>query len=109
MRMLTALIVAAAAIALAGCPNPNDIGVQTTGTLVVTTVDASTGQPISGVLVSAGSNYTCTTGTNGVCTPTLTLPVGQWTVQARAAGLQGSANVTITANTQSTVTIQMSP
>jgi hypothetical protein len=109
MRLLTALIAAAAAVALAGCPNPNAIGVQTTGTLVVTTVDGSSGQPVSGVLVSAGSNYTCTTGTNGVCTSVLTLPVGQWTVVAHAPGLSGTANVTITANTQSTTTIQMNP
>ena len=109
MRLLTALVVAAAAVALAGCPNPNNIGVQTTGTLLVTTVDGTTGAPIPNVLVSAGSNYTCYTGSNGVCTQPLTLPVGQWPIQANTAGLHGTANVTITANTQSTVTIQMNP
>jgi hypothetical protein len=109
MRLLTALTLAAATVALAGCPNPNAIGVQTTGTLAVTTVDASSGQPLANVLVNAGANYTCSTGANGMCAQPLTLPVGQWTVVAHVAGLQGSANVTITANTPSTVTIQMSP
>lgn len=109
MRMLSALGAAVAALALAGCPNPNDIGVQTTGTLLVTTVDGSTGQPVGGALVNAGSNYTCTTGPNGVCTNVLTLPIGQWTVVAHSAGLSGTASVTITANNQSTVTVQMNP
>ena len=109
MRLLTALVLAAATLALTGCPNPNNIGVQDTGTLVVTTVDGTTGQPIANVLVNAGANYTCSTGPNGVCTTVLTLPVGQWPVVAHVAGLQGSANVTITKDVQSTVTIQMNP
>jgi hypothetical protein len=109
MRMLAPLAVAFAALALYGCPNPNAIGVQNTGTLLVTTVDGSTGQPVANVLVSAGSNYTCRTGANGVCSTVLTLPVGQWTVVASVAGLQGIANVTIATNAQATVTIQMNP
>jgi len=109
MRVLTALAASAAAVALAGCPNPNAIGVQTTGTLVVTTVHGSTGQPVANVLVSAGSIYTCTTLASGVCDKLLTLPVGQWTIQANGAGLRGTATVTIQQNVQSTVTIQMNP
>jgi hypothetical protein len=107
MRLLYALAATAAALALTGCPNPNAIGVQTTGTLLVTTVDGGTGQPIAGVLVNAGSNYTCQTASNGTCT--LTLPVGQWPVVAHTAGLSGTADATVAANTQATVTIQMNP
>jgi len=108
MRLLGGLVVAVAALALAGCPNPNDIGVQIYGTIFVKTVDATSGQPVVGALVNAGSNNTCSTGADGTCT-LLKVPVGKWTVSAATAGLRGSADVSVTENTQTSVTIQMSP
>ncbi|HXW77121.1 MAG TPA: carboxypeptidase-like regulatory domain-containing protein [Candidatus Eremiobacteraceae bacterium] len=109
MRLLTAAIISAATLLLAGCPNPNAIGVQTTGTVQVTTVDQN-GNPVSGARVSAGSNYTCNTGANGICTSVLTLPVGPWTINAYAPGLTGTVtNVMVTENQQTSVTITMNP
>lgn len=109
MRLIAGFAVTLCALALAGCPNPNAIGVQTYGTVAVTAVDGSTGQPVSGALINAGSTYTCTTGSNGSCPSPLQLPVGKWTIVASAPGLHGSADVTITENTPATATIQMSP
>jgi len=108
MRLLGGLAVAMAALALAGCPNPNDIGVQTYGSIAVKAVDATSGQPVAGALVSTGSTYTCNTGADGTC-PLPKVPIGKWTVNAATAGLHGSADVTVTENTQTSVTIQMSP
>ena len=108
MRLLPMFAVALAALALTGCPNPNAIGVQTYGTVLVKTVDGGSGHPVAGALVNAGSTYTCTTGSDGACTLTK-LPVGKWTVLASAPGLHGSADVTVTENTQASVTIQMAP
>jgi hypothetical protein len=107
MRLLGGLAVAVAALALAGCPNPNDIGVQIYGSILAKTVDATTGQPVVGALVSAGT-FTCNTVADGTC-PLNKVPVGKWTVSANTAGLRGSADVTVTENTQTSVTIQMSP
>lgn len=98
---------AVAALALAGCPNPNDIGVQIYGSILAKTVDATSGQPVVGALVSTGG-YTCNTVADGTCTLNK-IPVGKWTVNGFIAGLHGSADVTVTENTQSSVTIQMSP
>jgi len=107
MRLLGGLAVAMAAFALTGCPNPNDIGVQTYGSIAVKTVDASSGQPVVGALVSTGT-YTCNTVADGTC-QLPKVPIGKWTVNAATAGLRGSADVTVTENTQTSVTIQMSP
>jgi hypothetical protein len=110
MRFPTAIAVTVMALALAGCPNPNDIGVQTYGTVAVTVIQASNGKPVAGALVNAGSTVTCTTGADGMCASPpgpLKLPVGKWTIVASAPGLQGSADVTITENTQASVTIQV--
>jgi hypothetical protein len=109
MRLLGGFAAAVAALALAGCPNPNDIGVQTYGYVAVKTVDANTGQPVANVLVNAGSTYTCTTGSDGSCPQPLKLPVGKWPLVASAPGLHGSADVTIAENTTASVTIQLSP
>lgn len=106
MRFAAALATVLMALALAGCPNPNDIGVQTYGTVAVTVLDGGTGKPVSGALVSAGSTITCNTVANGTCTLPQ-VPVGKWTIQASAPGLQGSSDVTVTANQTTTVTIQM--
>ena len=107
MRLLGRIAPLVAALALAGCPNPNDIGVQNTGTVNVKTVDANNGQPVVGALVSAGSNYVCNTGADGTCA--LTLPVGKWTVSAHVAGLHGSGDVTVAQDQQVALTIQMAP
>ena len=110
MRLLTATAVLAAALFLTGCPNPNNIGVQTYGTVAVTAVDENSGQPLSGVLISAGSTYTCSTGANGMCPSPLQLPVGTWTINASSPGLSGSATgVKVTENNQTAVTIQLHP
>jgi hypothetical protein len=108
MRLLPLLAVTFAALTLTGCPNPNAIGVQTYGSVSVKTVDGS-GQPVSGALVNAGSTYTCTTGSDGLCKTPLQLPVGKWTIVASTAGLRGSVDVTVAENAQSSVTIQMLP
>ncbi len=106
--VLAALTATLMALMLAGCPNPNDIGVQTYGTVAVTVVDSSTGKPVAGALVSAGSTITCMTGADGMCQKgPLQVPAGSWTIQAAAAGLRGSADVVVTANQQSSVTIQL--
>src|SRR5689334_15342055 len=81
MRKLFAIAALLAAVTLSGCPNPNDIGVQTYGTVAVTVVDGTTGKPVSGALVSAGSTVTCTTGADGTCVKPpgpLKLPIGNW-------------------------------
>jgi hypothetical protein len=108
MRFFPLLAVTFAALALTGCPNPNAIGVQTYGTVSVKTVDGS-GQPVAGALVNAGSTYTCTTGSDGSCKTPLQLPVGKWTIVASAAGLHGSADVTVSETVPASVTIQMMP
>ena len=108
MRMFTVAAVAAAALALTGCPNPNAIGVQTYGSIQATTKDANSGQPLAGVLVSAGSNFTCQTHADGTCTLTQ-IPVGKWTVVASTAGLHGSVDVTVTENVQTSALILMYP
>ena len=108
MRLITFAMTAAAAIALAGCPNPNDIGVQNYGSIKVTTTNAATGQPVPGSLVNAGSTNTCTTDSSGVCVLS-NVPVGKWTVMASSPGLHGSADTTVTENNQSAVTIAMTP
>ena len=110
MRLLAGIAITMAALALAGCPNPNNIGVQTYGSVNVKVIDATTGKPVSGALVNAGSTVTCTTGADGTCANPpgpIPLPVGKWTIVASAPGLQGTADVTVTENTTVSVTIQV--
>ena len=107
MRKIFGIAALIAAIALGGCPNPNNIGVQNYGTVAVTVVDGTTGKPVSGALVSAGSTYTCTTGANGICASPLRLPVGNWTITAVTAGQKGSSDVTVVENQQISTTIQI--
>lgn len=107
MRKIFGIAALIAAIALGGCPNPNNIGVQNYGTVAVTVVDGTTGKPVSGALVSAGSTYTCTTGANGICANPLRLPVGNWTITAVTAGQKGSSDVTVVENQQISTTIQI--
>ena len=105
---LTALAAVLAAALLTGCPNPNAIGVQTTGSLTVTCVQASNGQPVSGALVSIGSTLVETTNGNGVATFNA-VPTGTQNVVANAPGLTGSTTVTIVENQSKSATISMTP
>ena len=106
MRLLGGVVAVVSAIALYGCPNPNNIGVQVYGSVAVTVVDANSGNPVAGALVNAGSTITCTTVANGTCTLEQ-VPVGKWPIVAHAAGLSGSADATVTANQQTSVTVQV--
>ena len=108
MRRPLALAALLGALALSGCPNPNDIGVQNYGTVAVTVVDGTTGKPVSGALVVASSTVTCQTGANGMCTSgPLKLPVGNWTITAETPGQKGSSDVTVVENQQVSTTIQI--
>lgn len=108
MRRLLAIAALLGAVALSGCPNPNDIGVQNYGTVAITVVDGTTGKPVAGALVVGNSTTTCQTGTNGMCTTgPMRLPVGSWTITAQTAGQKGSADVTIVENQQVSTTIQI--
>jgi hypothetical protein len=93
---------------LTGCPNPNAIGVQTYGSIKVTATDGSSGKPVVGALVNAGSTNTCQTLADGTCVLNQ-VPIGKWTIQASAPGLHGSADVTVTENSQATAVISMNP
>lgn len=82
--------VCAAALALGGCPNPNQIGVQQFGTITATVLLASNNQPVVNalVVVNTGPNGTCYTHADGTCVISQ-VPVGPQSVTANAAGLQG--------------------
>lgn len=109
MHMRYAGIGALAAIALmlAGCPNPNAIGVQIYGQVNVHVQDAG-GHPVSGALVALSSVNAQTTDASGNTT-FAQVPVGSWTVTADAPGLHGSQPVTVTENQTSNVVITMAP
>jgi hypothetical protein len=108
MRFLAAAALAAAALTLTGCPNPNAIGVQTYGSIKVTATDGSSGKPVAGAVASAGSTITCPTDANGTCVLN-PVPIGKWTVRVSAPGMNGSADVTVTENTQVTAAVTMNP
>lgn len=108
MRFLAAAAVAAATLALTGCPNPNAIGVQTYGSINVVATDGNTGKPVVGAVASAGSTITCQTHADGTC-QLVSVPIGKWTVHVSAPGLNGSADVTVTENNQVTAAVSMNP
>ena len=99
--------------ALAGCPNPNNIGVQTYGVVQVTCLQASNNQPVAGALAYIG-NITNNTSSSGVAILS-GVPIGtNIPVSCNAPGLGGSSVVpTLTAdNTTSNpakVTVLLSP
>lgn len=113
-RSLTAtrwLAVAAAccALVLSGCPNPNAIGVQQTGSVRASCVLASTGQPVVDALVAVNATQTTHSGSDGVALLT-GVPIGPQNVTADAPGLHGGpVPVQVTENNTSSVTVQMSP
>jgi hypothetical protein len=108
MRFLAAAALAAAALTLTGCPNPNAIGVQTYGSIKVTATDGSSGKPVVGAIANAGSTITCQTHEDGTCV-LISVPIGKWTVQVASPGLHGSADVTVTENSQATAVVSMNP
>ncbi len=96
------------AFSLSGCPNPNQIGVQQFGSISAHCVQKTGNQPVSNALVNANSTQYCYTNPSGDCTIEK-VPIGQWTVSANAAGLQGSNVTTVTENQTSRVTIELAP
>lgn len=94
-------------LALWGCPNPNDIGVQQYGTVKVTCIQASNNQPVAGALVAVGIN-TQTSNASGVAVLT-NVPIGQQTIKADAPGLHGEMPVAVTVGKESDVTVSLSP
>ena len=109
--MRTALTVGACLVALtlAGCPNPNAIGVQKFGTIAATVVLASNGQPVAGALVIVNSTQNCTSHADGTC-QVPEVPIGAQVVHAEAPGLVSpQQQVNVLENQIAPVTLQMSP
>lgn len=97
------------ALALSGCPNPNAIGVQQTGSIRVSCVLATNGQPVADALVAVNTIQTTHSHADGVALLT-GVPIGPQTVTADTAGLHGGpVPVQVTENNTSSVTVQMSP
>jgi len=92
---------------LAGCANPNDIGVQVFGTVTVHCVKFSDGSPVPGANV-AGAGQAQTADGNGNTTFSK-IPVGQVNFVANATGLKGSQSATIVEGANPDVTVQMQP
>jgi len=110
MRQFAVCALILVALALAGCPNPNAIGVQVFGSVNVHAVQASNGQPVAGALVNAGSTNTCPSPTDASGNCTLTqVPVGTEIITANAPGLAGTATVNVTQDQTVNVTVQMNP
>ena len=90
-----------AALALAGCPNSNLIGVQDYGTVVGRAVDASTNKPVNGALVSIGSLITEHSLSDGTFTLSK-VPIGSQTVNVTANGYSSnSVTVSVVKDTTS--------
>lgn len=104
-----ALATAGCAALLSGCPNPNAIGVQQTGSIRVTCVLASNNQPVANALVAVNSTQTANSGSNGVAVIS-NVPIGPQNVTADAPGLHGGPTpVQVTEGNTAQVTVQMSP
>jgi len=98
-----------AALALAGCVNPNSIGVQKFGTIAAYAVLASNNQPVANALVIVNSTQQCSTHADGTCQIPM-VPIGPQQVSAAAAGLTGApVPVNVQENVTVNVTIPMSP
>lgn len=109
MRALSVgLVAATAAVLLAGCPNPNAIGVQHYGSVAAHCTLAS-GQPVAGALVAVNSTQTCTSGSDGSCQIDM-VPVGLNVVTAHAPGLDANpVNVQVTEGNVSSASLTMTP
>lgn len=109
MRYIPFAVACLAVLALAGCPNPNNIGVQKYGTVAALAVLASNNQPVANALVIVNSTQQCTTHSDGTCQITQ-VPIGPQQVSAAAAGLTGApVPVNVQENMTVNVTIPMSP
>jgi hypothetical protein len=96
------VLAVAALSTLAGCPNPNAIGVQDFGVLVGRVYNAKTLAPVSNGIVSVGS--TCTAnlspdgsfriGGTGSC-----VPVGNQTLVITADGFAPSGGIQVVVGT----------
>lgn len=94
------------ATGLAACVNPNAIGVQDTGTITGTVVDATTLQPINNALVAVG-NQVATTVSGRF---TLNVPIGQQTLNINAGGYAPfSVNVMVTTGSTVPVDARLTP
>jgi len=112
---LTACAVVAACAALWGCPNPNDIGVQTYGAVQVTCVQAGNNQPVGGALVRVdGVTPSATTNSAGVLLVQNVAIGSSIPVTCLAPGLTGNATIpSLTAANTATnplpITVPMTP
>ncbi len=109
-RAALAAAVMCATFGLWGCPNPNAIGVQQYGTVVVTCVLASNNQPVAGVLVSIGG-VTATQMTDASGKTTVSqVQIGTRSIDAHGAGLDGQpTTVTVIQDQTVTQTVLMVP
>jgi hypothetical protein len=109
MRLVFAATFLALGLAgLAGCTNPNSIGVQVYGTVTVHCVRASDGSPVPGALVSvAGKSFNA--DGNGNFTFSNDVPAGPELFIAATAGLRGTQSATIVEGANPDVTVQMQP
>jgi hypothetical protein len=92
---------------LAGCANPNAIGVQVYGTVTVHCVKFSDGTPVPGANISVAGGA-AQADANGNHTFTQ-VPVGPELFTANATGLKGTASATIVEGANPDVTVQMQP
>jgi len=106
VRLISACL---GALALTGCPDPNAIGVQQTGSVTAQCLLSSNNQPVVDALVVLNSNQNCRTGSDGRCTIDKA-PVGSQTLTANAPGLQGGpVSTTVVEGQNATVQIPMTP
>jgi hypothetical protein len=103
---LAATFLALGLVGLAGCTNPNSIGVQVFGTVTVHCVRFSDGSPVPGANVSV-ANLAASADGSGTLTFTNDVPVGPETFRAAAPGLSGSQSVTVAEGANPDVTIQL--
>ena len=89
---LTRLMLFLSLPAVAGCVNPNAIGVQDTGTITGRVVDAVTQNGIENAIVSVGT-VTGRTQPGGAFT--ILVPIGQQSVVVSATGYQSLTGPTV--------------
>jgi hypothetical protein len=107
--MAASIAVAAIALSLSGCPNPNAIGVQQYGIVKATCVQATNGQPVSGAIVTVdGVTAKTTTDSSGTVIIDQ-VPIGTHPITADAAGLHGQDSVTVVENETVPKQVVMSP
>lgn len=111
VRFVAALLIGT----VAGCVNPNAIGVTTFGTIVGRVYNAKTNAPIARASVSVGASCTATSAPDGAFTVGGTpgcVPVGSQDLHVQAEGFNGGATLTITVQVvagSTTVSVPMNP